>query len=118
MSYEERLKALDDRLKRSHNHLLTVLATQRERTDKAFDEVRLSLLEQEAAARLFRERTERAFDQMKIAFLEQETSFRTHFGDLQQALGELIDCTKAQGDQLSDHEERLRRLERGQPPAA
>ena len=50
-SWEARLDRLESRVERQHRHLELVLTTQRERVDRAFDGVRLAILEQEAAWR-------------------------------------------------------------------
>ena len=46
-----RLERLERRVERQHAHTERVLATQREIVEKAFDQVRLAMLEQEAALR-------------------------------------------------------------------
>ena len=48
MDFGERLKRLDARVERDDRHLETVMATQREIVQKAFDQVNLALLERPA----------------------------------------------------------------------
>jgi len=47
----KRLERLEHRLERGQKHTERVLATQREIVEKAFDQVRLAMLEQDAAMR-------------------------------------------------------------------
>lgn len=88
---EKRLARLEQRTRRDHEHLMTVMAVQRGRIEKAFDEVKLALLEQEVAVR------------QRLTNLEEE------FQDLRELVQEL-------GSGMVDHERRLRELER-RPPA-
>ncbi|MHB2020286.1 MAG: hypothetical protein ACYCW6_25400 [Candidatus Xenobia bacterium] len=57
MDIEERLKRIEVRLDRDYQHLETVVATQREIVQKAFDQVNLALLEQQMAFRTYAEST-------------------------------------------------------------
>jgi len=49
----QRLDTLEVRSKRDHRHLLDVIGSQRERFEKAFDEMKLAWLEQELALRQY-----------------------------------------------------------------
>lgn len=80
---------LDLARKRDDQHLLAVLASQRERVDKAFSEVSLALVEQELA-------------------------LQRH---LNQVDGQISSLGTNVLDALSDHESRISALE-GKPPAA
>jgi hypothetical protein len=87
VSLEERVK-----LEREHQHLLQVMATQRENIG-------------------------RAFSQVQTALLEQEMTLRTHLQNIHIILQELVARVDEHEAWKQRVEERLDRLER-QPPAA
>ncbi|MCE7869860.1 hypothetical protein DYH09_05720 [bacterium CPR1] len=92
-----RLAQMDHNVNRGHEHLLNVMASQRDRIDRAFDtlksEVRFALLDQDVALR----------GELLI--------LRAGMSDLREGL---LDLTQA----IGDHELRLQRLEQMEPPAA
>lgn len=90
---EERLDNLEHRVQRGHNHLVNVMATQREIIQKAFDQINLALIEQEMAV-------------------------RGQFQDVNAGLGELRESLQDLLEEVADHEARLKRLEEGDQPAA
>jgi hypothetical protein len=94
---ELKLNQMDQNFKRGHEHLLNVMASQRDRIDRAFDtvknEVRFALLDQDVALR------------------GELLTLRAGLSDLREGL---LDVTEA----LGDHELRLQRLENLSPPAA
>lgn len=94
-----RQEAADERMKRSFGHLMNVMASQRERIDKAFDEVKLALLEQEVVLCNYGQ--------------EALDGLRELRGDLELVRQNLEETVGV----LADHEARLRKLE-GEPPAA
>ena len=107
MSLEDRVK----RLERSYQHLLTVMATQRESIGNAFSEMQTSMLEQEVTLRSHCQKMEKAVVDVQSSMLQQEVALKTHLLDLQATLEDL-------DNRLLQHEERLRHLEEKPPPAA
>lgn len=83
---EERLGRVETRLERSHQHVITAMATQRERVEKAFDEV-------------------------KLATLEQELALKSHLQDVRNEVRELGDVVGDLARVVALHEERLQKLE-------
>ncbi len=90
---EERLERVETRLERSHQHVIGALGIQRERVERAFDEV-------------------------KLAMLEQELALKSHLNDMRTEVRELGEILGDVTRMLGQHEERLARLERDRPPAA
>lgn len=85
-----RLDHLEFRSKRNHEHLLTVIGGQRERFDRAFDE-------------------------MKLAWLQQEVAIRSYAHESREQTRELRDTM----EELACHvDQRLTRLKPDPPPAA
>jgi len=105
---EERLKALEVRQGRAADHFLNVMASQRERTEKAFDEAKLALLEMQVA--------------MRASATAQETALKSYVEETNHGLAALREAVQELTQDLtswrSEVEQRLARLERDRPPAA
>lgn len=95
-----------------------VLVTQRERTDKAFDDMKLSLLEQELASKAHRERMEKAFTEVRLSMLEQELAQKVQLQTVLDVVEKLANQADEQEAWRVQIEARVGRLEQGRPPAA
>ncbi|MBI3928458.1 MAG: hypothetical protein HY319_23150 [Armatimonadetes bacterium] len=114
MSLEDEVRAL----RREVKHLVTVMVTQRERTDKAFDEMKLSMLEQELAGRAHRERMEKAFAEVQASMLAHEVAQRDQLEQIVAVLEKLASQMDEHFAWRAEIEARVERLEQGRPPAA
>lgn len=88
----DQVRRIQERLERSHQHVIAALGTQRGRVEKAFDEVKLAMLEQE------------------LALKGHLQDVRSEVRELSESVGDLVRV-------VAQHEERLQRLE-GRDPAA
>ena len=61
---------------------------------------------------------DRAFQEVKLAMQEQELALKSHLNDVRTEVRELGDILGDVTRMLGQHEERLARLERDRPPAA
>lgn len=93
------MQAVDQKMEREH-HLTRVMATQRENIQQAFSQINLALLEQEMQYRSYTQATKESFQELRVSLSEATESLQ----DLAQL--------------MEDHEQRLKRLEEGRPPAA
>jgi len=97
MDFDKRLKRLEQRMERSHQHLERVLLTQRENVEKGFDQVKIALLEQELALRKYGSET------------------RESMTDLTDTVRDLRSSSVTTTAEIDDIKKRLDRLEN--PPA-
>lgn len=94
---EARLDSVERKVERNHQHVLTVMATQREIIQKAFSDVNVALLTQE------------------VAFNSQFTALREGLSEVKASVIELGQATV---DAVAELDDRVTRLEQGRPPAA
>ncbi len=86
---QNQLARMESERKRDHEHFLLVMATQRERIDKAFSEVSLALLEQELAVRQRLTQSDEAVTRLGASVLESLTRHDARLSDIEDRLRRL-----------------------------